>query len=193
MVAVLGGSVASYFAVNGTRRLEADLAGSPRFADQHFVFVNLALGGYKEPQQLMTMAYLMTLGAQFDLVLNIDGFNEVALHELENAGHHIFPAFPRSWYAKVGSTDPALGLIRGKLLVLDEATSPAGTRALPGGTRCSATSSGLSATTGSSGRPIGSAKSTSRPTIALGRTSSPGHRRNSPVARRSMNTWPRSG
>ncbi|MGC8640216.1 MAG: hypothetical protein ACP5XB_10120 [Isosphaeraceae bacterium] len=120
VVAILGGSVASYFAVNGARRLEADLAGSPRFADKHFVFVNLALGGYKEPQQLMTLAYLMTLGAQFDLVLNIDGFNEVALHELENASHHIFPAFPRSWYAKVGSTDPTLGLTRGKLLVLDE-------------------------------------------------------------------------
>jgi hypothetical protein len=120
VVAVLGGSVACYFAINGTRRLEAELTRSPRFAGKQFIFVNLALGGYKQPQQLMTLAYLMTLGAQFDLVLNIDGFNEVALYELENASHHIFPAFPRSWYAKVGSTDPILGLTRGRLLVIDE-------------------------------------------------------------------------
>jgi hypothetical protein len=121
VVAVLGGSVACYFAVNGTRRLEADLARSPEFAGKQFVFVNLALGGYKEPQQLMTLAYLMSLGAQFDLVVNIDGFNEVALYELENASHHVFPAFPRSWHARVGSTDPALGLTRGRLLVIEDA------------------------------------------------------------------------
>ena len=42
------------------------------------MFVNLALFGYKQPQQLTTLAYLMSIGGQFDLVLNIDGFNEVA-------------------------------------------------------------------------------------------------------------------
>ena len=68
----------------------------------------------------MTLAYLMTLGAAFDLVLNIDGFNEVALYELENAGHNIFPAFPRSWNARVGSADPVMGLTRGRLLVIEE-------------------------------------------------------------------------
>lgn len=120
VVAILGGSIACYLAVNGTERLEAVLANSPVYAGKHFVFVNLALGGYKQPQQVMTLAYLLSLGAEFDLVLNIDGFNEVALYELENASHHIFPAFPRSWQARVGTTDPVMGLTRGRLLVIEE-------------------------------------------------------------------------
>jgi hypothetical protein len=120
VVGITGGSVASYFAVNGTWRLEAELSKDPSFAGKRFVFVNLALGGYKQPQQLATLAYLMTLGAEFDLILNIDGFNEVALYELENAGHHVFPAFPRNWHARVGVSDPLLGLTRGRLLVIDE-------------------------------------------------------------------------
>ena len=121
VVAVLGGSVASHFAINGTARLATELqAGSPAYAGKRFVFVNLALGGYKEPQQLTTLAYLMALGAEYDLVLNLDGFNEVALHAFENASHHVFPAFPRSWFARVGTADPLLGLTRGRLLVIED-------------------------------------------------------------------------
>jgi hypothetical protein len=120
VVAITGGSVASFFAVNGTEQLEAELSRSPAFGGKRFVFVNLALGGYKQPQQLMTLAYLLSLGAEFDLVLNIDGFNEVALYELENASRQVFPAFPRSWHLRVSSTDPAQGLTRGRVLVIDE-------------------------------------------------------------------------
>lgn len=120
VVAILGGSVACYFAVDGVETLEAALSRSPRFAGKRFVFVNLALFGYKQPQQLTTLAYLMSIGGQFDLVLNIDGFNEVALYELENAGQHVYPAFPRSWHARLGSNDPVLGLTRGRLLAVEE-------------------------------------------------------------------------
>jgi hypothetical protein len=120
VVGITGGSVACLFAINGTRRLEAELAGHPTFAGKRFVFVNLALAGYKQPQQLMTLGYLMTLGAEFDIILNIDGFNEVALHELENASHKVFPAFPRSWQARIGVNDSLAGITRGRVLVVDE-------------------------------------------------------------------------
>ncbi|AMV37179.1 SGNH/GDSL hydrolase family protein [Planctomyces sp. SH-PL62] len=120
IVGIFGGSVASYFGVNGVSRLEQALRRSPEFADKKFVFVNAALGGYKQPQQLTTLAYLTALGAEFDLVVNIDGFNEVALHELENAGHHVFPAFPRSWHARVGMNDPRLGSARAELNNLED-------------------------------------------------------------------------
>ena len=179
VVAVLGGSVACYFAVNGTRRLEADLARSPEFAGKRFVFVNLAIGGYKEPQQLMTLAYLMTLGAQFDLVLNIDGFNEVALYELENASHHIFPAFPRSWHAKVGSTDPVLGLTRGRLLVIEDARTSLARWHSRAPWRYSVLCNVLwqSAIGVSNGRHSASATSTSGPTRATAPMSSPARSR----------------
>src|SRR5262249_23951485 len=120
VVGILGGSVACQFAVNGTARLEAELSKSSEFANRRLIFVNLALGGYKQPQQLMTLAYLLSLGAEFDLVLNIDGFNEVALYELENASHHVFPAFPRSWHARIGTTEQVSGLTKGRLLVIEE-------------------------------------------------------------------------
>jgi hypothetical protein len=123
VVGITGGSVASYFAVNGSRKLGAELSKAPAFTGKRFVFVNLALGGYKQPQQLMTLAYLLSLGAEFDIIINIDGFNEVALYELENASHHIFPAFPRSWQARIGITDLVLGSTRGRLLVIEEQRS----------------------------------------------------------------------
>ena len=121
IVGILGGSVASYFGVNGVHRLGEALKRSPEYADKEIVFVNAALGGYKQPQQLATLAYLASLGAEFDVVVNIDGFNEVALHELENAGHHVFPAFPRSWHARVGMNDPSLGRARAELNATEEA------------------------------------------------------------------------
>jgi hypothetical protein len=120
IVGILGGSVANFFGVNGVHRLEEVLKTSPEFAGKEFVFVNVALGGYKQPQQLTTLAYLTALGAEFDLVLNIDGFNEVALHELENAGHHVFPAFPRSWHARVGLNDPKLGKAKAAMSAIEE-------------------------------------------------------------------------
>jgi hypothetical protein len=120
IVAILGGSVACHFAINGTRRLGEELAQSPEFAGKEFVFVNLALGGYKQPQQLMTLGYLLSLGAEFDLALNIDGFNEVALYELENSSRHIFPAFPRSWQVRISSADPDVLITTAGLLANEE-------------------------------------------------------------------------
>jgi hypothetical protein len=102
IVAIAGGSVAGGFAGVGAPQLERRLAESPRFAGKRFVFVPLALAGYKQPQQLMAVAYLLALGGQFDLVINLDGFNEVALHPAENARNHTFAAYPRQWRTLVG-------------------------------------------------------------------------------------------
>ena len=83
---------------------EAELAKDSRFAGKELVFVNLALGGYKQPQQLMTLAYLLSLGAEFDVILNIDGFNEVARRRRSRSGSNSqFPAFPRSWRTRIAS------------------------------------------------------------------------------------------
>lgn len=120
IVGILGGSVACLFAVNGTDRLRAELEKTPGFAGKEIVFVNLAVGGYKQPQQLMTLSYLLSLGAQFDVVLNIDGFNEVALYEFENAASNIFPAFPRSWHARIEVANPRRGRLLGKLEYLGD-------------------------------------------------------------------------
>ncbi len=46
----------------------------------------------------MTLVYLTSLGAEFDLVINIDGFNEVALPPTELVPRGVFPLYPRDWY-----------------------------------------------------------------------------------------------
>jgi hypothetical protein len=108
IVAITGGSVARQFFGQGVPTLEQLLRTSPRLAAVRFVFIPLAIPGYKQPQQLMLVAYLLTLGAQFDWIINLDGFNEVALHHAENGRKGVFPAYPRSWYFRVkGLPDPA--------------------------------------------------------------------------------------
>lgn len=62
----------------------------------------MAMGGYKQPQQLLALNYSYYLGTKWDLVINIDGFNELVLPYSENLVQQIDPSFPRSWgdYAK---------------------------------------------------------------------------------------------
>ena len=114
VVGVLGGSVASYFARYGVGAVERELRRVEPFARKEFVFVNLALGGYKQPQQLMTLNYLLALGAEFDILVNIDGFNEVALHAAENGTKGVSPVFPRAWFSRVGFRDPEMLRLVGK-------------------------------------------------------------------------------
>jgi hypothetical protein len=113
IIAVTGGSVAWSFHMHGTARLKTLLQQDPALRGKDIVFVNLAVSGYKQPQQLMTLNYMLVLGAQFDIVLNIDGFNEAALYEAENAARHVFPAFPRSWQTRLEFTGARIGKYRG--------------------------------------------------------------------------------
>ena len=59
-----------------------------------------SLGGYKQPQQLLTLAYYISLGAEFDTVINIDGFNEVALPPIHNIPKNIYPFYPVGHYLR---------------------------------------------------------------------------------------------
>jgi hypothetical protein len=45
----------------------------------------------------MTLAWFLALGAEFDLVINLDGFNEIVLPYTDNVPEKIHPAYPRSW------------------------------------------------------------------------------------------------
>ena len=121
MIGITGGSVACYFAVNGTKRLAEELEKLPRFAGKELVFVNLALAGYKQPQQLMSVAYLLSLGGEFDVILNIDGFNEVAVDALVSQWEDTFPAFPVGWRSRMAVSDANLGQTGSQMLLIDAA------------------------------------------------------------------------
>jgi hypothetical protein len=73
------------------------LAGLDAFKGRTFMPLNLAVAGYKQPQQLMTIGYLLAQGAEFDVVINLDGFNDVTMHPAENAVHGVPLAYPGRW------------------------------------------------------------------------------------------------
>lgn len=116
LIGILGGSVAEQFGQGGADTLRAELQADPKFAGRRIIFVPLALRGYKQPQQLLTLAYLLSLGAEFDYIINLDGFNEVALPVAENAPAHVFAAFPRNWHLRVSEAhNPAVLRLIGRI------------------------------------------------------------------------------
>lgn len=96
-VGLFGGSVATFMCVEGHDALLAELAKFQGFQHKKIALRCFALGGYKQPQQLMALAYLLALDRKLDIVINLDGFNEVALPFGENWPSGVFPFYPRGW------------------------------------------------------------------------------------------------
>jgi len=46
--------------------------------------VILGFPGYKQPQQLLALAYFLSLGAEYDLIINLDGYNDIVLPVTDN-------------------------------------------------------------------------------------------------------------
>jgi hypothetical protein len=108
LVAVFGGSVAASFVGDGGVEQVFDrIRELPELQGRRLVRLSLAQAGYKQPQSLMTLAYLLSLGAKLDAVLLLDGFNEIALPPLENLTRGVFPFFPRSWDYRVADLNLA--------------------------------------------------------------------------------------
>jgi len=86
IIGVFGGSVASNYGIFEVQNkiLPRYLKQVPGLQDKEFVILSFATGGYKQPQQLLILNYFLALGQELDLVVNIDGFNEVALSNLNN-------------------------------------------------------------------------------------------------------------
>ena len=99
-VLVLGGSVASHISTRASlelslnKRLEILKDQYPWLPRRSIVF-NAALPGFKQPQQLFAMQYLFLDGYQFDYVVNINGFNEIALPYVENHSSGLRAILPR--------------------------------------------------------------------------------------------------
>src|SRR4051812_42144550 len=107
VVAIVGGSAAAYLGLMSTPTLVREMKRAPAFRDRDIVVVNAAVFGYKQPQQLLAFTYLLSLGAHFDVVINLDGFNEAVLPVVENVPKGVFPFFPRNWFLRVAASDSA--------------------------------------------------------------------------------------
>lgn len=98
VVAVTGGSVAWDVAHRSERAIAEVLEASPALAGKRVIVLSLAGSGFKQPQQLMSLSYFLMLGARFDAVVNLDGFNDVALAPIELQPVKALPFYPRAWY-----------------------------------------------------------------------------------------------
>jgi hypothetical protein len=85
VVGIFGGSVAAWFCQLGAPRLLDQLATRPAFHGRTLVPLCFSHEGYKQPQQALLLTYFLLRGQRFDLVVNIDGLNEVALSGLNDA------------------------------------------------------------------------------------------------------------
>ncbi len=99
IVAIFGGSVAAAIGMKETdfKAIRGAVAALPNYSGKEIVFLNFAISGQKQPQQLLVFAYYLSIGQQFDMVVSIDGFNEVYIANfLQRRG--ITPDFPTRYH-----------------------------------------------------------------------------------------------
>lgn len=83
-IGIFGGSVGMWFCQLGTPTLIERLQQHPFFRPKRIVPLCFSYSGYKQPQLALILAYFLSIGQAFDLVVNIDGFNDVALGALND-------------------------------------------------------------------------------------------------------------
>ena len=71
---------------------------------QRLIIRDFTLSGGKQPQQALIVANMLLLGGEFDLIINLDGFNEVWGSGGVNYREGVFPFFPNYWDSRAGLT-----------------------------------------------------------------------------------------
>lgn len=95
-IGITGGSV-SQFLYSYRDELKMRLEALPAFNARRIEIISFGLQGYKQPQQLFALTYLLIMGAKIDAVINLDGINEAALPWAENVKQGAPIEYPRSW------------------------------------------------------------------------------------------------
>ena len=119
VIGLLGGSVAwevtPYFQQALTRYFNIQgLAQDP-------VVIPLSYPAIKQPQQLHIANFMLTMGGSFDILVNLDGHNELADTYI-NFTKDIFPFFPKDWERLVFLTRDEFALAGQILATRDKLT-----------------------------------------------------------------------
>ena len=120
-VVLLGGSVAMGLHTFAEDRLLRGLQRVPAYRGKSFRVAVLALGGYKQPQPLQALSWFLAQGAHVDLVLALDGFNDIVLPVCDNLPFGIHPNYPRHWnmYARKRLDPKVQRILAGQLAVAE--------------------------------------------------------------------------
>jgi hypothetical protein len=92
-VLLLGGSVAADFGNRGSDRLIELLGADPRLRGRDIRIWNEGHAGYKAPQPLHVLEWILSNGHEPDAIVIIDGFNEVAIAS-GNHNRGVSPLYP---------------------------------------------------------------------------------------------------
>jgi len=95
LVGVFGGSVGAGFGLQAQAdgSLAKALQRVERIEGKNVVVLNFGQSGFRQPQQLTALAYFLSIGQKFDLIINIDGFNEVVT-SWKNWSDGVEPNYP---------------------------------------------------------------------------------------------------
>ena len=99
VVALFGGSVALESRLALQNHLEQYLRANN--VEKELQLLLFAVPGFKQPQQLLQLSYALSIGYKFDLVINLDGYNEAVLAIGDNYNRGIYLFYPRLWDLRV--------------------------------------------------------------------------------------------
>ena len=96
LIALVGGSVSRESTPAFRRALESwfqdnDIPLRP-------VVLELAFSAMKQPQQVMVIANALSLGGEYDIIVNLDGYNELVLPEIGYFWFGLSPFYPPGWH-----------------------------------------------------------------------------------------------
>ena len=100
VIAIIGGSVASHFSRDAAERnllLKALHRLKPNITNKEVILIPFAVGGFKQPQQLFALQHALLMGFEFDLVINLDGYNDLIM-AVSNFDKDINPSFPSGYH-----------------------------------------------------------------------------------------------
>jgi hypothetical protein len=113
VVMIVGGSVAYNLHEDGGAHLQALLAKAPEFSGKEIKVINGALWAAKQPQQLMCLAYILAHRRRVDVLVNLDGLNEIVGDVVTGADKRgIYPAFPIDWASRVAGVGDRGAIVR---------------------------------------------------------------------------------
>lgn len=108
VIGVFGGSFAANLAAGGNRLAGHLEKSSKALSGRKVTVLSFAVAGHKQPQQLMALNWFLALGVHLDMVINLDGFNEIALPSTTNIPKNYHPFYPRGWLLMVDDLDQEL-------------------------------------------------------------------------------------
>jgi hypothetical protein len=126
IIAITGGSVAQSVWWRSKDLWREWLGGLPELQGRRIRVISLALSGFKQPQQLASVSYYLALGGRLDVLINLDGFNEIGSGPIldpymEGTLHPIYPA-AETWIPLAGAVASPQSTSRaGEIKLLREA------------------------------------------------------------------------